>query len=78
MIHFPSPIILAPIGAQQRVHPEGELATANAAAKRKQLMIASMMTSYSFTEIATIGGTTLVSDLRISTYRDDGTYAEFS
>ncbi len=24
---FPSPIILAPIGAQQRVHPEGELAT---------------------------------------------------
>jgi len=53
---FPSPIILAPIGAQQRVHPEGELATANAAAKRKQLMIASMMTSYSFTEIATVGG----------------------
>ena len=53
---FPSPIILAPIGAQQRIHPEGELATANAAAKRKQLMIASMMTSYSFTEIAAIGG----------------------
>lgn len=53
---FPSPIILAPIGAQQRVHPEGELATANVAAKRKQLMIASMMTSYSFTEIATVGG----------------------
>jgi len=53
---FPSPIILAPIGAQQRVHPEGELATANVAAKRKQLMIASMMTNYSFTEIATVGG----------------------
>ncbi len=53
---YPSPIILAPIGAQQRVHPEGELAIANAAAKRNQLMIASMMTSYSFTEIATVGG----------------------
>ena len=53
---FPSPIILAPIGAQQRVHPEGELATANVAVKRKQLMIASMMTNYSFTEIATVGG----------------------
>ena len=42
---YPSPIILAPIGAQQRVHPEGELAIANAAAKRNQLMIASSVST---------------------------------
>jgi isopentenyl diphosphate isomerase/L-lactate dehydrogenase-like FMN-dependent dehydrogenase len=47
-----SPIILAPVGAQQSLHQEGELATARAAAARNTLMICSTMTNYSIGEIA--------------------------
>jgi 4-hydroxymandelate oxidase len=47
-----SPIILAPVGAQQALHEDGELATARAAAARKTLMICSTMTNYSIGEIA--------------------------
>ena len=49
---IPSPIILAPVGNQQQLHPDGELATARAAKKRDHLMIASMMTNYNMQEIA--------------------------
>ena len=53
---YKSPIILAPVGNQQEVHPDGELATARAALKRKHLMICSMMTNASVGEIAATGG----------------------
>ena len=42
-----TPIILAPVGAQQQMHPDGELASARAAKSRQHVMIASTMTSYS-------------------------------
>ncbi len=53
---YSSPIFLAPIGNQQVVHPEGELATARAALQRRHLMICSMMTNASIGEIAVTGG----------------------
>jgi 4-hydroxymandelate oxidase len=53
-----SPILLAPTGAQRVIHMDGELATAQAAKKKRHLMICSMMTNYSYTEIAAVGGQT--------------------
>jgi isopentenyl diphosphate isomerase/L-lactate dehydrogenase-like FMN-dependent dehydrogenase len=53
-----SPIILAPVGAQRLIHPDGEIATAEAAKKKRHLMICSMMTNYSYTDIAAVGGQT--------------------
>jgi 4-hydroxymandelate oxidase len=49
------PLILAPVGNQGQIHPEGELATARAAGKRGDLMICSTVTSASVTEIAAAG-----------------------
>ena len=51
-----SPLLLAPIGGQQTVHPDGELATAKAAKAKKHLMICSTMTNASIGEIAEVGG----------------------
>ncbi len=51
-----SPILLAPVGNQGQIHPDAELATARAAAKKKHLMICSTVTSASLTEIAAAGG----------------------
>lgn len=45
-------LMLAPIGAQQRLSPEGELATARAAASRGHALIASTMTNYDVEEIS--------------------------
>jgi 4-hydroxymandelate oxidase len=53
---YPSPIVLAPVGNQQKINPGGELATARAAAKRQNLMICSAMTNSSIGEIAAVGG----------------------
>lgn len=47
-----SPILLAPVGAQQRLHENGELATVRAATARHHRMICSTVTSYSIAEIA--------------------------
>ena len=52
---YPSPVVLAPVGAQGRVHPDGELATARAAGGREQLMICSQMTNASIGDIAATG-----------------------
>jgi isopentenyl diphosphate isomerase/L-lactate dehydrogenase-like FMN-dependent dehydrogenase len=54
--NFRSPIILAPAGDQQRIHVDGELATARAAASEPSLMICSMLTSFSISEIAAVKG----------------------
>lgn len=53
---YASPIVLAPVGNQQKLHADGELATARAALKRDSLMICSMMTNASIGEIAATGG----------------------
>jgi 4-hydroxymandelate oxidase len=53
---YPSPVVLAPVGNQQKINPGGELATARAAAKRQNLMICSTMTNSSVGEIAAVGG----------------------
>lgn len=47
-----SPIMLAPVGDQQFIRQEGELASASAAAKRGHVMICSTVSSYSIAEIA--------------------------
>lgn len=53
---YPSPVLLAPAGDQQRIHPDGEMATARAAADQRSLMICSMLTSFSIGEIASVPG----------------------
>jgi len=51
---YGSPILLAPAGDQQRIHPDGELVTASAAAANGHLMIASMMSNYAIEEITAV------------------------
>ncbi len=50
-----TPIILAPVGSQQQLHPQGELASARVAASKKTLYVVSTMASFSVGEIATAG-----------------------
>ncbi len=52
----PAPLMLAPIGVQQVVHAEGELATARAAASVGTPMIASSASHYTLEEIAAAAG----------------------
>ena len=53
---MPAPLLLAPIGIQQGVHPDGELATARAAAALGVPMIASTASHFPLEEIAEAGG----------------------
>ncbi|HET7485319.1 MAG TPA: alpha-hydroxy-acid oxidizing protein, partial [Solirubrobacterales bacterium] len=53
---IPAPLMLAPIGVQKVVHPEGELATARAAAALGLPMIASTASAFTMEEIAEAGG----------------------
>jgi 4-hydroxymandelate oxidase len=53
---YGSPIVLAPVGDQQKINAGGELATARAALRQASLMICSTMTNASIGEIASIGG----------------------
>jgi len=53
---MPAPLMLAPIGVQQVLHEEGELATARAAAAVGTPMIASTAAHFSLEEIAEAGG----------------------
>ena len=55
-MRYDSPIMLAPVGNQQKIHADGELATARAAAARKHLLIAAQMANASVGEIAEAGG----------------------
>jgi isopentenyl diphosphate isomerase/L-lactate dehydrogenase-like FMN-dependent dehydrogenase len=50
-----SPILLAPVGSQQTIHADGELATMRAASARGHLMIASTVSSSSIGEIRAAG-----------------------
>jgi isopentenyl diphosphate isomerase/L-lactate dehydrogenase-like FMN-dependent dehydrogenase len=47
-----TPIILAPVGVQQQLHQQGELASARAAASRKCRFTVAMLSSFSAGEIA--------------------------
>jgi L-lactate dehydrogenase (cytochrome) len=53
---MPAPLLLAPIGVQKVVHPDGELATARAAAAVGVPMIASTASHFSLEEIAEASG----------------------
>ena len=67
---YPSPIMLAPCGNQQFVHPDGELATARAAAKGGHLMISSTVSSQPVGEIGAAGGGPLWFQLYATRHRD--------
>lgn len=54
---MPAPLLLAPIGVQAIVHPDGELASARAAAALGVPMIASTAAHFTLEEIAEAGGT---------------------
>jgi len=51
-----APIVLAPIGVQSIIHPDGELAVARAAAAEGQVMVASTASSFTLEAIAEAGG----------------------
>jgi isopentenyl diphosphate isomerase/L-lactate dehydrogenase-like FMN-dependent dehydrogenase len=53
---MPAPVLLAPIGVQSIVHPDGELATARAAASVGIPFVASTASSYTLEEIAGVAG----------------------
>jgi 4-hydroxymandelate oxidase len=53
---YGSPIVLAPVGDQQKINAGGELLTARAALRQASLMICSTMTNASIGEIASVGG----------------------
>lgn len=54
-----SPIILSPVGFQKFFHPEGEVATARAAASRKHQLIVSTVSNCSVSEVAAAYGPNL-------------------
>jgi lactate 2-monooxygenase len=53
----PAPLLLAPIGVQSILHPDGELATARAAAALGLPMVASTAASHTLEEMAAASGT---------------------
>ncbi|TDQ05468.1 lactate 2-monooxygenase [Labedaea rhizosphaerae] len=53
---MPAPIMLAPVGVQSIVHPEGELATARAAAELGLPMVMSTASSHTIEEVAAANG----------------------
>ncbi|HEV7750197.1 MAG TPA: lactate 2-monooxygenase [Baekduia sp.] len=53
---MPAPVLLAPVGVQSIIHPEGELAVARAAAGLGVPMVASTASSFTMEEIAEAGG----------------------
>ena len=67
---LPSPIMLAPVGAQQRLNPEGELAMARAAGRRGNVLFASTMTNYDVEEISEAYGAPVWFQLYASPDRD--------
>jgi lactate 2-monooxygenase len=54
---LPAPVLLAPVGVQSIVHPDGELAVARAAASVGLPMVLSTASSYTIEEVAEASGT---------------------
>src|SRR4051812_43544125 len=55
-VQHEAPVLLAPVGVQSIVHPDGELASARGAAAAGVGFVASTAASYSMEEIAAAGG----------------------
>jgi isopentenyl diphosphate isomerase/L-lactate dehydrogenase-like FMN-dependent dehydrogenase len=53
---MPAPVLLAPVGVQSIVHPDGELATARAAAALGVTMVLSTASSHTIEDVAEAGG----------------------
>ena len=53
---LPAPVLLGPVGVQSIIHPDGELATARAAAELGVPMVMSTASSYSIEEVAAASG----------------------
>ncbi len=53
---MPAPVLLAPIGVQTIVHPDGELATARAAAELGLTLVVSSAAAHTLEQIAEVGG----------------------
>ncbi|KAA2261363.1 alpha-hydroxy-acid oxidizing protein [Solihabitans fulvus] len=53
---MPAPVLLAPVGVQSIVHPDGELATARAAAELGLTMILSTASSHTIEDVAAANG----------------------
>src|SRR5205823_4338399 len=53
--HMPAPVLLAPVGVQTIVHPDGELATARAAAAIGVPLVVSSAADHTLEEIAEAG-----------------------
>ncbi|MGW7519153.1 lactate 2-monooxygenase [Streptomyces sp. NPDC054796] len=53
---MPAPVLLAPVGVQSIVHPDGELATARAAASLGVPMVLSTASSYTVEQVAEANG----------------------
>jgi lactate 2-monooxygenase len=53
---LPAPVLLAPVGVQSIVHPDGELASARAAAALGVPIVVSTASSYSLEEVAAASG----------------------
>jgi lactate 2-monooxygenase len=53
---MPAPVLLAPVGVQSIVHPDGELATARAAAALGVTMVLSTASSHTIEEVAEASG----------------------
>jgi isopentenyl diphosphate isomerase/L-lactate dehydrogenase-like FMN-dependent dehydrogenase len=53
---IPAPVLLAPVGVQSIIHPDGELATARAAASVGVPMVLSTASSHTIEEVAEAGG----------------------
>jgi lactate 2-monooxygenase len=54
--HMPAPVLFAPVGRQKLAHPDGELASARAAAGLELTYIHSAKASYSLEEVAAANG----------------------
>jgi isopentenyl diphosphate isomerase/L-lactate dehydrogenase-like FMN-dependent dehydrogenase len=54
---MPAPVLLGPVGVQSILHPDGELATARAAAELGVPMVMSTHSSYSIEDVAAASGT---------------------
>jgi isopentenyl diphosphate isomerase/L-lactate dehydrogenase-like FMN-dependent dehydrogenase len=54
--HWPMPLFIAPTALQRMAHPDGELATARAAAARGMTMTVSTSASTDLADIAAVGG----------------------
>ncbi|PPK68986.1 alpha-hydroxy-acid oxidizing protein [Actinokineospora auranticolor] len=53
---MPAPVLLAPVGVQSIVHPDGELATARAAAALDVPIVLSTASSYPLEDVAAVAG----------------------